>query len=209
LQSIISAVCAGEEEQTVAACRQALANGLAPLTIIQQGLIPGIEQVGAWYQQGEYYLPELLTGARAMQEGMALLKPLIANFSDYHIGVVIIGTVQGDLHDIGKNLVAIMLESAGFKVIDLGADVTPERFIQAVTEHQADILALSALLSSTMTTMITVLKQLQQAGLRQKTKVLIGGAPLSQAFADRIGADGFAPDAAAAILIAKQLLHNH
>ena len=203
---IINAVLEGEEDDVVQGVHDALAAGVAPLDIINKGLVIGIEKVGELYQAGEYYLPELLIGARAMQHGMDILKPMIANYNDYSLATVVIGTVQGDMHDIGKNLVAIMMESAGFKIIDLGADVSPEAFIAAAKEHNADIVAMSALLSSTMMTMKTVIEQLTAIGLRDKVKVMVGGAPVSRVFADKIGADGFSEDAGAAIVKAKQLL---
>lgn len=203
---IINAVIEGEENDVVQGVNDALAAGFAPLDIINKGLVIGIEKVGQLYQEGEYYLPELLIGARAMQQGMVILKPMIVNFNDYSLATVVIGTIQGDMHDIGKNLVAVMMESAGFRIIDLGADVAPEAFIAAAKEHNADIIAMSALLSSTMMNMKTVIEQLAAIGLREKVKVMVGGAPVSQGFADRIGADGFSVDAGAATVKAKELL---
>jgi 5-methyltetrahydrofolate--homocysteine methyltransferase len=179
-----------------------------PKELIFKGLIPGMDVVGEKFRRNEYYVPQVLLSARAMYAGLDLLKPLItaaAKGDDYY-GVVVIGTAQGDLHDIGKNLVAMMLEGAGFKVVNLGRDVAPEKFVAAVEEHQANIVGISALMTTTMPAMKRTIDALLKAGLRERVKVMVGGAPVSQAFADEIGADGYAKDSTLAVVKAKLLL---
>ncbi|HEU5321173.1 MAG TPA: corrinoid protein, partial [Methylomirabilota bacterium] len=176
--------------------------------LIFKGLIPGMDVVGEKFRRNEYYVPQVLLSARAMYAGLDLLKPLItaaAKADDYY-GVVVIGTAQGDLHDIGKNLVAMMLEGAGFKVVNLGRDVAPEKFVAAVQEHAANIVGISALMTTTMPAMKRTIDALVRAGLRERVKVMVGGAPVSQAFADDIGADGYARDSTLAVVKAKALL---
>jgi 5-methyltetrahydrofolate--homocysteine methyltransferase len=187
--------------------RQALAEGLDPKSIIFKGLIPGMDVVGEKFRRNEYYVPQVLLSARAMYAGLDLLKPLLtqAAVSEY-MGTVVIGTAQGDLHDIGKNLVAMMLEGAGFKVFNLGRDVAPEKFVEAVKEKDATIVGISALMTTTMPGMKRTIDALARAGLRDRVKVMVGGAPVSQAFCDEIGGDGYAKDSTAAVVKAKHLM---
>src|SRR5947208_12468348 len=197
------------EKDTVAAkTREGLERSMDPKALIFKGLIPGMDVVGEKFRRNEYYVPQVLLSARAMYAGLDLLKPLItaaAKGDDYH-GIVVIGTAQGDLHDIGKNLVAMMLEGAGFKVINLGRDVAPEKFVAGVEEHNANIVGISALMTTTMPGMKRTIDALVKAGLRERVKVMVGGAPVSQAFCDEIGADGYARDSTQAVVKAKTLL---
>src|SRR5688500_10594078 len=202
------ALILGDKDTVAAKTREGLELSMDPKALIFKGLIPGMDVVGEKFRRNEYYVPQVLLSARAMYAGLDLLKPLItaaAKGDDYH-GVVVIGTAQGDLHDIGKNLVAMMLEGAGFKVVNLGRDVAPEAFCKAVEEHQANIVGISALMTTTMPAMKRTLDALPRAGLRDRVKVMIGGAPVSQAFADEIGADGYARDSTLAVVKAKQLV---
>ncbi len=174
--------------------------------VLNEGLVAGMSVVGAKFKANEFYIPEVLIAARAMKAGMGILRPILAEKNIKGVGTVVLGTVRGDLHDIGKNLVAMMLEGAGFEVIDLGVDVSPEKFIETAKEKKADLVGLSALLTTTMTSMKDVVKAVADSGLKDKVKVMIGGAPLTQSYADEIGADGYAPDAASAVDKAKELL---
>ncbi len=183
----------------------ALAAGIAPETILKDGLIAAMGEVGRLFEENEYFVPEMLVSARAMQGGLALLKPHLAAGGATPAGKVVVGTVKGDLHDIGKNLVGMMLEGSGFEVIDLGTDVSPEKFVKAVTEHQPHAIAMSALLTTTMPSMSNTIKALQEAGVREQVKVMIGGAPVTDGFARQIGADGYSPDASSAVRLAKTL----
>ncbi|MDK2986131.1 MAG: hypothetical protein PWQ96_1775, partial [Clostridia bacterium] len=185
---------------------KAIDEGVEAIDIINEGLIPGMTVVGTRFKAGEMFVPEVLMSARAMQGGMELVKPLIADTDMPSAGTVVLGTVKGDLHDIGKNLVGMMMESAGFKVINMGVDVSAEKFVEAVKEHKPQVVALSALLTTTMLAMKDVIELLKEEGLRDDVKVLVGGAPVSQDFADEIGADGYAPDAASATDLVKSLL---
>ncbi len=203
---IARALILGDKDTVARMTREGLDLGLDPKEIIFKGLIPGMDVVGEKFRRNEYYVPQVLLSARAMYAGLDLLKPLItaAATSDY-LGTVVIGTAQGDLHDIGKNLVAMMLEGAGFKVVNLGRDVSPEAFCKAVEEHGANIVGISALMTTTMPAMKRTLDALTKAGLRARVRVMIGGAPVSQAFADEIGADGYARDSTLAVVKAKAL----
>ncbi len=174
--------------------------------VLNEGLVAGMSVVGAKFKANEFYIPEVLIAARAMKAGMGILRPILAEKNIKGIGTVVLGTVRGDLHDIGKNLVAMMLEGAGFEIIDLGVDVSPEKFIETAKEKKADLVGLSALLTTTMPSMKDVVKAVGDSGLKDKVKVIIGGAPLTQSYADEIGADGYAPDAASAVDEIKQLL---
>jgi 5-methyltetrahydrofolate--homocysteine methyltransferase len=165
-----------------------------------------MNHVGKMFEEGEFFIPEMLIAARAMQAGLAVLKPHLMQADVKATGRVVAGTVKGDLHDIGKNLVCMLLEGAGFEIIDLGTDVVPEKFVEVVKEGKADIVALSALLTTTMPNMKVTIEALKNAGVREKAKVIIGGAPLTQAYADQIGADGYAPDASRAVALAKSLM---
>jgi len=184
----------------------AVNEGVAPREILEQGLIAGMNVVGDRFKKNEFYVPEVLIAARAMHAGMDILKPALSKSGVEPVAKVAVGTVKGDLHDIGKNLVVMMLEGAGFEVIDMGVDVEAEKFASAVQESSAKLIGLSALLTTTMPSMKTTIEALQSKGLRDKVKVMVGGAPLTQEYADEIGADGYAPDAASAVDKAKQLL---
>lgn len=206
LEELTQRVIEGKLEMVKELTRQAIANGLEPEEIINQGLIMGMNVVGVRFKAGDMYVPEVLMCARSMSVGMELVKPLLMGKELPSAGKVLIGTVKGDLHDIGKNLVAMLLESVGFNVINLGTDISTEQFIQAIKEHNPDVLGLSALLTTTMLGMKDVIDQLEEEGMRDKIKVIIGGAPISQEFSDEIGADGFAPDGASATELCQKLL---
>src|SRR5678816_710914 len=202
------ALIVGDKDTVAKRQREGLQLSMDPKELIFKGLIPGMDVVGEKFRRNEYYVPQVLLSARAMYAGLDLLKPLItaaARGDDYH-GVVVIGTAQGDLHDIGKNLVAMMLEGAGFTVVNLGRDVSPEKFVGAVEEHGAQIVGISALMTTTMPAMKRTIDALHKAGVRDRVKVMIGGAPVSQAYADEIGADGYARDSTQAVVRAKELL---
>jgi len=202
------ALIIGDKDTVARKTQEGLDRSLDPKTLIFRGLIPGMDVVGEKFRRNEYYVPQVLLSARAMYAGLDLLKPLITASArgDDYLGVVAIGTAQGDLHDIGKNLVAMMLEGAGFKVHNLGRDVAPEKFVQAVQEHRCNIVGISALMTTTMPGMKRTIDALVKAGVREQVKVMVGGAPVSQAFADEIGADGYAKDATLAVIKAKQLV---
>ncbi len=186
--------------------QKALDEGVDPLTIVNEGLIPGMDVVGVKFKSFEYYLPEVLVSARAMKTAMALVTPLLAEQRESAAGRAVLGTVKGDLHDIGKNLVGMMLEGAGFEVTDLGTDVEPEAFVKAVEESNANVVCLSALLTTTMTMMKTTIELFEQSELRQQVKIMVGGAPITESYASGIGADGYAPEAASAVERAKELI---
>ena len=199
------AVIAGQEARVKELTQAAINSGAEPLAIINEGLIAGMNVVGASFNPARCW-PEVLMSARTMGAGMELVKPLLLGQEVPSAGKVVIGTVKGDLHDIGKNLVAMMLESGGFTVVNLGIDLAPEKFVQAVKDYQPQIVGLSALLTTTMLVMKDVIELLKEEGLRDKVKVVIGGAPISYDFASEIGADGFAPDAASAVDLCRKLL---
>jgi len=184
----------------------ALIEGVSPKEILNNGLIDGMNIIGMKFKNNEVYVPEVLIAARAMYAGMDLLKPKLVETGIKNIGKVIIGTVKGDMHDIGKNLVKMMLEGAGFEVIDLGVDVSVEKFVSAVIEYHPDIVGMSALLTTTMLNMNEVIQSLQSADLRENLKVMIGGAPVTQKYAEQIGADSYSPDAASAVEAAKMFI---
>lgn len=206
LTTIYEAVLKGNAETTKTEVAAALEENIAAVDILQKACIPAMGEVGRLFEDGEVYIPEMLIAARAMQAGMDLLKTHLAEADVTSSGKVIIGTVQGDLHNIGKNLVGMMLEGAGFEIVDLGTDVPPEQFLGAVREHEPHIVGMSALLTTTMPAMRATIEALAEAGLRDRVKVLVGGAPVTQSFADKIGADGFAPDASSAARKAKELM---
>lgn len=206
LQQIYERVIAGDAPGVKNLVEQAVDEGVPPSEIISHYLIPAMAEVGARFERQEFYVPEMLIAARAMKTGLTVLKPLLVEGELETAGRVVIGTVKGDLHDIGKNLVSMMLEGAGLEVTDLGVDVPPERFIDAVREKKPDLVGMSALLTTTMPAMRSTIKALVEAGLRDRVKVMVGGAPVTQIYADQIGADGYAPDAAAAVRKAKKLL---
>ena len=205
--TVARALILGDRDTVGRMTQAGLTQGLDPKQIIFKGLIPGMDVVGEKFRRNEYYVPQVLLSARAMYAGLDLLKPLLtAASTQEYLGTVVIGTAQGDLHDIGKNLVAMMLEGAGFKVINLGRDVSPEKFVAAVEEHGAQIVGISALMTTTMPAMKRTIDALTKAGHRERVKVMIGGAPVSQAYADEIGADGYAKDSTIAVVRAKELL---
>ncbi|OPX37642.1 MAG: methyltransferase [Desulfobacteraceae bacterium 4484_190.1] len=207
LKELKRAVLEGDEERAAELTRSVLEEGIEPARILNEGLVPAMDVVGREYEEGERYIPEMLISAEAMKAAMEVLRPKLVETGAKPRGKVVIGTVEGDLHDIGKNLVAMMLEGAGFEVIDLGTEVTAEQFVQAVEEHNPDIVGMSALLTTTMVHMPEVIEALKKAGLRDdKVKVIVGGAPITQEYADKIGADGYAPDAASAVELAKRLV---
>jgi corrinoid protein of di/trimethylamine methyltransferase len=206
LQRIASKLYAGEADEVAQLVQQALNQGMDPNQVLQGGLIAGMDQVGKDFKAGDLFVPEVLIAARAMHSGMGVLRPLLAESGAPSAGKYVIGTVKGDLHDIGKNLVKMMVEGAGFEVIDLGTDVAPEKFVAAVREHQPRLVGLSALLTTTMMSMKTTVEALQEAGLRNSVKIMVGGAPVTDAFAKQIGADAYAPDAASAVDMARSLV---
>jgi len=203
LDVISEALQRGDAEKVEELVKKTLEEKLIPKDILENGLIKGMDIIGAKFKKNEVYVPEVLIAARAMHAGMDILRPKLAETGVKNIGKVAIGTVKGDLHDIGKNLVKMMLEGAGFEVIDLGIDVSPDKFVEAAKEHKPNIIAMSALLTTTMVNIPEVIKALEVAGLRDKVKIMIGGAPITQNYADQIGADGCSPDAASAVDKAK------
>lgn len=207
LKELSEGVINGDREKCQTLTKQLLDEGVSPIDIINQGLIPGMAVVGEKFKANEFYIPEVLIAARAMHASMDIVKPLLSESDLQAPATVAIGTVQGDLHDIGKNLVAMMVEGAGFKVEDLGVDVNPSKFVAAITEKGADVLAMSALLTTTMPSMKDTIAAVEEAGLRDRVKIIIGGAPVTQNYADEIGADGYAPDAASAVDKLKELLN--
>jgi corrinoid protein of di/trimethylamine methyltransferase len=208
LQKIMNSLDEGEEEQISLLVQQALDNGFEPMTILEDALVPAMAQVGEKFACGEYFLPNLIVSAEAMKRAMTILEPLMRQRQQIlkRTGVAVIGTVQGDIHEIGKTLVGTMLSVNGFEVHDLGVDVAPEKFVLAVTETGADLLGLSALLTTTMMVQRDVIQKLQEAGIRKQVKVMVGGAPVTRAWADEIGADGYAEDAIGAVEVARRLL---
>jgi 5-methyltetrahydrofolate--homocysteine methyltransferase len=205
LEGIYNAVLDGDAAGAKAGVQAALAAGVPAETILKEGLIAAMAEVGRLFEANEYFVPEMLVAARAMQNGLALLKPHLAAGGATPMGKVIVGTVKGDLHDIGKNLVAMMLEGSGFEVVDLGTDVSPDKFVKAVIEHKPNVIGMSALLTTTMPSMGNTVKALEEAGLRENVKVMVGGAPVTDEFAKKIGADGYSPDASSAVRLAKAL----
>jgi 5-methyltetrahydrofolate--homocysteine methyltransferase len=206
INQIYSDVVIGNQNEVVQDVKIAIQQGISPASIMNEGMIAAMREVGHRFEIGEYYVPEMLVAARAMQSGMNILKPLLSSSQAHPAGKVAIGTVKGDFHDIGKNLVKMMLEGAGFEVIDLGVDVNPDEFMEAMKSHDVDIIAMSALITTTMPAMQPVIAELEKSGLRDRVKVIIGGAPLTPGYADQIGADGYAPDASRAVALSKSLL---
>ena len=206
LEQLKQALIEGNWKTATAATQAALAEGVAPLTIVTKHLVPAMDEVGRLFECEEYFVPEMLLSARAMKASMEIVRPLLAASGAEPVGRVVIGTVKGDLHDIGKNLVAAMLEGGGFEVIDLGADVAPELFIEAAAARNANLVALSALLTVTMPSMKTTVDAFEAAGLREKVKVMVGGAPVTQQYADAIGADGYSDSAGSAVALARKLV---
>jgi len=206
LEKLTEAILSGDNKTAVAITKQALAEQADPAELINKYMIPAMDEAGRRFECEEFFVPELLLSARAMKGALELLRPLLAERGAQPVGRVAIGTVKGDLHDIGKNLVASMLEGGGFEVIDLGADVPAEKFIQAVNEKGAHIVALSALLTVTMPAMRTTIDAIKAAGVRDKVKVIVGGAPVTKQFADEIGADGFGENASVAVALARKMM---
>ncbi len=206
LEELADNIIKGQAPKVEELTQKALDEGLEPNRVLQEGLIAGMNVVGTKFKANEFYVPEVLIAARAMKAGMKILRPKLVESGVEPIGRFVVGTVKGDLHDIGKNLVSMMMEGAGFEVIDLGVDVTPEKFVSAIKENKAEFLGLSALLTTTMVNMQGTIDALKADGLRENVKVVVGGAPLTQKFADDIGADGYAPDAASAVDIIKEMV---
>ena len=203
---LYDAILRGDAKKAEEVANATLADGIDPSELLSKYMIPAMDEVGRRFECNEYFVPELLIAARAMKQALIILTPKLAESGVEAAGRVVIGTVKGDLHDIGKNLVASMLEGGGFEVVDLGVDVPVEKFVEAVKEKEGCVLALSALLTTTMTMMKTVIEAIEQAGLRESTKIVIGGAPITQQFADEIGADGYGDNASSAVSIARKLV---
>jgi len=205
LEELSQALINGNAPKTKELAQKAIDEGMAPSQVLSEGLIVGMNEVGRRFKNNEFYVPEVLIAARAMHSGMDVLKPLLSEAEASSAGTVVLGTVKGDLHDIGKNLVSMMLEGAGFNVIDVGVDVAPDKFLEAVRDKKPQVVGLSALLTTTMPAMKTTIEALKEAGVRDSVKVMIGGAPVTQRYSDEIGADGYAPDAASAVDVARRL----
>ncbi|MHB8077063.1 cobalamin B12-binding domain-containing protein [Desulfosporosinus fructosivorans] len=203
---LAQSVIEGQRDQVKDQVTSLIAAGNSPLEIVNEGLIAGMNVVGVRFKAGDMYVPEVLMAAKSMSGGLEIVRPLIAEADQKSKGKILLGTVKGDLHDIGKNLVGMLIESGGLEVINMGVDVSAEDFIDAIIEHEPDILALSALLTTTMPAMQDIIELLEEEELRDKVKVIIGGAPVSREYADTIGADGYAPDAGSAVELCKQLL---
>ena len=208
LQDLYDKTLVGNGPAVLDLTHQALGLGMEPQSLLFDALIPSLEEVGARFERGDFFVPEMLIAGRAMAGAMEVLRPLLADTGVQTIGKFVMGTVKGDVHDIGKNLVNIMLEGAGFEVVDLGVQVAPERFVDAIHEHQPDIVGFSAFLTTTMPMFKANLNALQKAGLRDSVIVMVGGAPVTQEYADAVGADGYAADASATVKKAKELLNR-
>lgn len=207
-KKMAQAVIDGDDDEAAALAQQALDEEISPLEAINQGFTPGMDTVGELYSTGEYFLPDLILGGEAMKAALAVLEPALKSAGQARqvLGKVVLGTVKGDIHEIGKSLVGSMLAANGFEVFDIGIDVESEEFVAKVRQYDADILALSALLTTTMLHQRTVIEHLSESGLRDRVKVMVGGSPVTQGWADEIGADGFAEDAANAVVVAKRLV---
>jgi len=206
MEDLVKAVIEGDGSTVSSLVVQGLDEGLNATTILSEGLTPGMATVGDLFHKGEYFLPEMLFSAKAMNCGLEHIESILSKSKSNTLATVVVGTVKGDLHDIGKNIIAMIMKGAGFNVIDLGVDIPPERFIEAISEKKADIIALSALLSTTMPTMKNTVKAIAESGIKDQVKIIVGGAPITAQFADEIGADGYAEDAPGAINKAKELL---
>lgn len=206
IKEIYDSIVEADQKQTFTKVQEALDQGFDPGYILNAGMVAAMTEVGRLFEEGEYFVPEMLVSARAMQAGLSILKPKMVEANIQSIGKVVAGTVKGDLHDIGKNLVCMMLEGAAFEIIDLGSDVSPDKFVDAVKANQANLVAMSALLTTTMPNMKTTIEALKDAGLRDQVKIMVGGAPLSTQYAEEIGADGYAQDASRAVALAKSLI---
>jgi methylmalonyl-CoA mutase cobalamin-binding domain/chain len=208
LSELYDKTLVGNGPDVLTLTRQGLSDGLGPEALLYEALIPALEEVGARFERGDFFVPEMLIAGKAMAGALDILRPLLAETGAETIGKVVMGTVKGDVHDIGKNLVNIMFEGAGFEVIDLGVQVSPEKFVNAVVEHKPDILGFSAFLTTTMPMFKANMNALTKAGLRDEVIVMVGGAPVTQEYADVVGADGYAADASAAVVKAKELLRR-
>jgi 5-methyltetrahydrofolate--homocysteine methyltransferase len=206
LKAIYDGIIEGDHKAVAANVKSALAAGAQPGVVLNEAMVAAMAEVGRLFEEGEYFVPEMLISARAMKEGLGILRPLLAQNDVRPVAKVAIGTVKGDLHDIGKNLVAMMLEGAAFEILDLGSDVSAEKFVDAVKSQGANIVAMSALLTTTMVNMKGVIDAITTAGLREQVKVIVGGAPVTDSFARQIGADGYAADASRAVSLAKSLV---
>ncbi len=206
LDALYEHVLNGEAPPVVALTNEGLALGMSPLTLLFEAMIPALEEVGRLFEMGEYFVPEMLISARAMQGSMGILRPLIAETGAKPSGTFVMGTVKGDIHDIGKNLCNTMLEGAGFVVVDLGVNVPPERFIEAIQAYKPEAVGMSAFLTTTMPMFKKNIQAITEAGLREQVKILVGGAPVTQEYADISGADGYAPDASSCVRLTKKLL---
>jgi 5-methyltetrahydrofolate--homocysteine methyltransferase len=205
-ERLSTAILEGKEDRVPKLVQKALDEGLAPKDILDNGLIVGMNEVGARFKRGDMFVPEVLMAAKSMQAGLTVLRPELVSSGAQLIGTIVMGTVKGDLHDIGKNLVGMMCEGAGFEVIDLGFNVEPEKFIEAIKEHQPNIVGMSALLTTTMRAMGHTIQAIQEAGLRDQVKIMVGGAPVDAEFAERIGADGYGSNAPSGSDLAKRLV---
>ena len=206
LKDLYDYTLVGNAPEVLSLTNQGLEMGLGPETLLYEALIPSLEEVGARFERGDFFVPEMLIAGRAMAGALEVLRPLLAETGAEPIGKIVMGTVKGDVHDIGKNLVNIMFEGAGFEVIDLGVQVSPEKFIDAIKEHKPDIVGFSAFLTTTMPMFKANINALQKAGMRDQVIIMVGGAPVTQEYADVVGADGYASDASAAVVRAKELL---
>lgn len=206
LKSVLEAVVDGDVQEVTESTEKAVAAGIKPLEILNEGLVKGIEVVGERFAEGDYFLPDLILGAKAMDAGISVIEPLLTSEKREFLGRVVMGTVEGDLHDIGKNIVIMMLKSSGFEVYDLGVDVPSKVFVDKVKELKPQVIGISALLTTTVNKQREVIELLQEEGLREQVKVIIGGAPINQAWSDKIGADGYGEDALSAVSLCKNLL---
>ena len=206
LRQLYDFTLVGNAPEVLSLTNQGLAMGLGPEMLLYEALIPSLEEVGGRFERGDFFVPEMLIAGRAMAGALEVLRPLLAETGAEPIGKIVMGTVKGDVHDIGKNLVNIMFEGAGFEVIDLGVQVSPEKFIDAIKEHKPDIVGFSAFLTTTMPMFKANINALQKAGMREQVIIMVGGAPVTQEYADVVGADGYASDASAAVVRAKELL---
>ena len=208
LQHLYDDTLVGKAPEVRENVERGLEDGMEPERMLFEALIPSLEEVGARFERGDYFVPEMLIAARAMQGALDILRPLLAETGAKPIGTFVMGTVKGDVHDIGKNLVNIMLEGAGFTVYDLGVNVAPEKFVEQIQEHEPDIVGFSAFLTTTMPMFKANMNALEKAGIRDKVAVMVGGAPVTQEYADKVGADGYASDASAAVRLAKDLIQR-
>lgn len=206
LQTIANAVYNGESETVAEYTKKTIEEGFSAVEILEKGLMFGMDRVGVDFKSGDLFIPEVLVASRAMQAGMEILKPLLMTQEVKTPGKIVLGTVQGDLHDIGKSLVSIMLQGAGFEVVDLGVDVSTEKFLEAITTHKPDLVGMSSLLTTTMPQMEANIKAIEKAGLRKNVQIMVGGAPLTESYAQSIGADGYAQNSSLAVDKAKELL---